>query len=314
MYDFFISYSTDDGLALAKSVANLLERRFLMDVFLAEKEPGSAGIDSKVRESITEAKRFLVLYTPSAAVSEWVKGETTIALDLKKNIITCRRSDVARDRFPVRLVEKEHIVFTDESELLRLLAELGEREWGIPLIVPAGGRSGGLYPLNLGMPKILLPVEKKPILHHIIDRLDESVISKAIILTTGQFYEMIEYYAASLNTKVPVKCMRTPAPLLPLALKKMGLETTFIIHYADIIIDGDFEWRDFLADHRYHRKQRNVIGTLMASDKYKLPVGRIKTGPREFVKEFTEKPQRIEAVGYTSIWRCPSSNRSFSTA
>ncbi|MFY9611031.1 MAG: sugar phosphate nucleotidyltransferase [Blastocatellia bacterium] len=297
MYDCFISYSSKDGLDLAKSVAAILEKTYLMDVFLAEENQGTAGIDSKVKEAITQSGRFLVLYTPGAVTSEWVKGETAIALDMQKNMIVCRSRDVSRESLPVRLVEKEHIVFTIESELLRLLAELGEREWGIPLIIPAGGTAGGLYPLNIGMPKILLPVEKKPLLHHIVDKLDATVFSKAIILT-NHFFEMIEYHVSSLKTNVPLKCIRTSAPTLPSALKEISPATTFMVHYSDIIIDGDFDWRDFLAHHKHHRNLHGVIGTLMASDKYKLPVGRIKTGPQQLITDFAEKPQRIEAVGY----------------
>jgi len=296
MYDLFISYATNDGLALAGGVVADLEERYMLETYVAD-EKNRAGIiiDDKVREAISQSKRILILFTPAAISSEWVLGEVALALEMNKELIICRRRDVQRQSLPIRLVEKEHITFEKLEDLLNRLHKI---EWGIPLIIPAGGRSGGLYPLNIGMPKLLLPVGNKPILHQIVNNLDSRAFSKIIILTRA-FSEMIEYYASLIKADIPIKCMRTPAPMLPMALKEMALKTTFVIHYSDIIIEGNFNWMKFLAHHKHNENHHGVIGTLMASDKYKLPVGRIRMGNQQLLQDFTEKPESIQAVGYT---------------
>ncbi|MCA1631538.1 MAG: TIR domain-containing protein [Acidobacteria bacterium] len=297
MYDLFISYATDDGLSLAKAVAAMLHEVYMLETFIADEESRvGTSLNEKVRKAMLQSQQVLVLFTKKAVASDWVNGEVTLAIALEKDIIICRSQDVQRQALPILLLEKEHLDFQDSAELLEKLKTI--QAWGIPLIIPAAGRSGGLYPLNMGMPKILLPIGKKPILHHIIDKLDSTIFSKIIILTKD-FSEMIEYYAGLSTTTIPIECRRTPAPLLPLALKEMKLNTTFMVHYSDILIEDDFYWAKFLQHHKYYRSSQNVIGTLLTSNRYKLPVGRVKTGQQQIIREFTEKPESIEAIGYT---------------
>ncbi|MDT4895329.1 MAG: hypothetical protein QOH25_406 [Acidobacteriota bacterium] len=298
MHDLFISYSASDGLALARLISETLEKNFLFDIFMADKEIKAVeSIDSKVRDALNGSKRILVLFTANAITSEWVTSEITLALDLNKDIIVCRHQGVEKQNLPIRLLQREHIIFKDGDDLVE---SLNRMRWGIPVIIPAAGKSGGLYPLNMGMPKLLLPVGEKPILHHIVEKINKTpkAFSKIIILTK-EFSKMIEYYAGLMKSELPVECRETLDPKLPMALKKLSLKTAFMIHYSDILIEGDFNWTHFLQHHKYYRDTSNVLGTLMASDNYKLPVGRIRTGGQQLLKEFTEKPKSIEAVGYT---------------
>ncbi|HEX5733729.1 MAG TPA: sugar phosphate nucleotidyltransferase [Blastocatellia bacterium] len=293
MYDLFISYATTDGLTLARAVFEMLRKKYLLDIFMADEEARTGeSLDNIVRSAITESKQLLVLFTQSATESRWVKGEVAVALNDNKRVITCRSHDVAMKALPPRLEDEKQIVFTGVEDLLD---SLEREEWGIPLIIPAAGKSGGLFPLNIGMPKILLPVGEKPILHHIIDKLDSRVFSKVIILTK-QFSDTIGYYARFVKTDIPIKCIESPASTLPMALKMMSLEKPFVLHYSDIIIEGDFDWGDFLNHHKDYKRRFGVIGTLMASANYKLPVGRIKKGRNQLIDRFIEKPD-IEAGG-----------------
>ena len=295
-FDLFISYATSDGLAFATAVADFLKQKYLLSVYLAERatHPGEA-IDDKIKEAMGLSHKVLFLFTPDAIKSDWVQGEVVIALALKKSLVICRREDVDKNELPVRLMRKEHIVFENDKKLMESLDNT--LNWGIPVIIPAAGRSGGLYPMNLGMPKIILPVGDRPILHHIVQKLDQTVFSRIIILTE-MFSDMIEYFAGLSGVSIPIQCMKTPNRKLPMALKELGLETTFLIHYSDILIEGDFNWGQMLEHHKYHKSHHNVIGTLMASDKYNIPVGRIQTGRQQMITKFTEKPDNLESVGY----------------
>ncbi|HBB86833.1 MAG TPA: hypothetical protein DC047_04390 [Blastocatellia bacterium] len=296
-YDLFISYATTDGLALAKEVSAFLKKKYLLSVYLADEQERSGElIDTKVKEAIKSSRKVLVLFTPDATSSSWIQGELTFASELRKPLLICRRQDVEKNLLPIQLMQREHIVFADHETLVDRLDK--EKSWGIPLIIPCAGKSGGLYPMNLGMPKVLLPVGDRPILHHIIQKLDPRVFSQVIILT-DKFSEMIEYFAKLALSDIPIKCIKTPHPQLPMALKEMGLETTFMIHYSDILIEGDFNWQSFIEHHKYNKQQNSVVGTLMASNRYKMAVGRIKMGGQQIITEFTEKPESIESIGYS---------------
>ncbi len=295
-FDLFISYATSDGLDFATAIADFLKQKYLLSVYVAERaaHPGEA-LDTKIKKAMRSSDKVLILFTPAATKSSWVQGEAIFASDLQKSLVICRRQDVDKNDLPIQLMEKEHIIFGDDKSLMALIDKLN---WGIPVIIPAAGKSGGLYPMNLGMPKIILPVGDRPILHHIVQKLDRTVFSQIIILT-DMFSDMIEYFAGLSRASIPIRCMKTPNPKLPMALKELGLQTTFLIHYSDILIEGDFNWRRLLDHHKYHKNQHNVIGTLMASNRYNIPVGRIQTGTQQMITQFTEKPDSLESIGYS---------------
>ena len=300
MYDLFVSYATSDGREIAKAVSEHFRKRFLLTSFVAELAPITHdSVDQKIREALSASRRVLVIFTSNAAASPWVSGEIVMASEMGKDLIVCRHAGVERRNLPVRLQSMQDIAFTDADSLLRELTD--KVEWGIPLVIPAAGRSGGLHPLTMGMPKILLPVGDRPILHHIIDRANKApgVFSKIIVITGKKNFGMIEHYAGLKPSEITVECQKTSHDLLPLALKNFSFQTTFMIHYSDILIEGDFDWKDFLAQHKNFRRRFNAIGTLMTSSNYKLPVGRIRADGKGVLTEFREKPENIQAVGYT---------------
>lgn len=289
MYDVFISYSTKDGTALAQAIANCLKDDFLLDVFLAEAEAVTGKtVSDEIRDKLDQSKNILVLFTPEATKSDWVQGEVIYATEKKKELILCQRVDVKRNELPIQMLGKSFIQFENQNDLID---SLRLREWGIPVIIPAAGKSSGIYPFNLGMPKILLPVGEKPLLHHIIHKLDPGIFSKVIIIT-GFFSEMVEYYAELLKSEIPITCIRSEADTLPSALKKISIKTTVMMHFCDILLEGNVDWEGFLSHHKSNRKQHGVIGTLMASRKYKLLVGRLTTDDSipQLIGDFVEKP------------------------
>lgn len=292
MCDIFISYSMHDGRALARSIETLLKRELHLDVFLFEQDqPASQSLDEEVRRAIRSAKHVLILFTPKAIGSHWVEGEISFAQSEGKALILCRHESVAHSALPIPVQALLSHSFKEEADLTELLRR---QEWGIPVIIPAAGSSSGLYPINQGMPKILLPVREKPILHHIIEKLQHRMFSRIIILA-GEFQPMLEYYASIVPSAVPVECVRSQHPLLPSALAAMKIRTTFMLHYSDIVLEGEVDWTRFVAQHKGCRKQFGVIGTLMTSPKYKLVVGRITsdlTTP-QLIGSFVEKPDDL---------------------
>jgi len=144
------------------------------------------------------------------------------------------------------------------------------------------------------MPKTLFPVGAKPILHHIIDKItDEGGIKtfSKIIFLTGSFSEMIKYYIDILKPKIPIK-YRPVAKTPHLTLRQLKIKTAFMVHYSDIVLEGTVNWRKFIGYHKFMRKTEGVIGTLMVSSKYYLPVGRVVVDDKDIIQRFKEKPFR----------------------
>ena len=94
---------------------------------------------------------------------------------------------------------------------------------------------------------------------------------------------------------VTVKCLPSPSPNLATAIKSLCLSQTFCLHYSDIIIDEQVDWKKMLSDHQLRRKDdSDIIGTLLTTDVYRLPVGIVwpskRLGERDIVESFIEKP------------------------
>jgi len=298
VHNVFISYATKDGLELARRADAFLSEELLLDVFLADRSraPGQ-DIDLRLRAELLQSRCVLALFTPEALKSKWVLGEVDLALDKDKPLVVCRDERVRKEDLPLRVQPMEHIVFSDPDALAEALKT--QVPWGIPVIVPAAGRAYGLYPLNIGMPKIVLPIGEKPMLHYIVDKLDPQVFSRVCVITK-RFSRMVEYYAGLADADIPVQCLVTPARTLPAALKKIAPKTTFMVHYSDIILEGNVDWRDFVGFHNFNRTTHGVLGTLMASSRYRVAVGHIipNSSINRLVGQFTEKPTDSEPSGY----------------
>jgi GTP:adenosylcobinamide-phosphate guanylyltransferase len=272
----------------------MLRHEFLLDVFMAgsqQEEIHGRPLSSAITEAMEQAQRLLIIFTPAATRSPWVLGEYEVARSRPKPPAVYVRQDVLPGQLPVPLRGTAYTTFADEDDLLR---SLRARDWAVPVIIPAAGEGTGLYPFSVGMPKTLFPVREKPILHHIIDNLDPRLFSKVIILA-GRFTTMLEYYAKCLQGTLPIECIESQGRTLPLALKELDLKTTFMVHFSDIMIEGDPRWDDFIRQHRTNRREHGIVGTLMTSHRYKLPVGRITADLAfpQLIHEFTEKPDEV---------------------
>jgi len=298
MYDIFISYATKDGLELAEKISNLIRSEYMLTPYFSNiSDYSGEQIDLKIKNALQASTKVLFVLTPEAIKSKWVQGELGIALETKldADIIICRRSDVKKGSLPITIINKEHLEFENFESLV---PQLNKLNWGIVVVIPVAGKGSGLYPFNRGMPKVLLPVREKPLLYHIIDKLDPKYFSKVVILT-GYFKKMIEYYVDIYDSKINIECVETKGATLPLALKNMNIKSTFMMYFSDIIIEGELDWKDFISHHNNNKTNSNAIGTLMSSEKYKLHVGRIIPDKRkaQLIGEFEEKPDA--PLGYS---------------
>ncbi len=292
MYNAFFSYATKDGMSLAKSVANMLQKDYCLDVFLAEEKIRVGEfIESKIKSALIQSQRLLVFFTLGASESDWVLGEIDLARKLHKDIIVFKSQNLDDSCLPIPIRCRKYTTFINKADLLNKVQQI---KWGIPVIIPAGGIAGGLHPISVGMPKLLFPVGTKPILHHIVHNLDPRVFSKVIIVTS-RFSKMVKYYADILKSDIPVECRHIPGKS-PIVLKELRLKSKFLVHYCDIILEDKVNWKQFIKFHKLMREEKKVIGTLMVSDQYDLRIGRVVTDDH-LIQKFVEKPK--QTLGYS---------------
>jgi hypothetical protein len=184
MNDFFISYHQETGNKYAFHVYKRLSEDFKRTVFFDTKNKGlSIEINNKLEQAILDSRIFIAIITEGYGDSRWCMGELRYALDTKRSILICCKKGV---KLPLALGDPLRIDFDDEELLVNSIIEsiFGK----LTVVIPAGGNATGLYPLNEGMPKLLLPLGKTPILFQILNSFDKDVISDVLILTNKHFH------------------------------------------------------------------------------------------------------------------------------
>ena len=165
------------------------------------------------------------------------------------------------------------------------------------VVIPAGGKGGGMYPFTAGMPKSLIPIDTKPMLVHILENFDPGVFEK-IIIVGDTYFPMIKEYVSAFKhkTTIPIECIQIYEPPTRMLLKiKDRLSETFAIHYCDIVT-GKIAWKE--GYERYIRTRETdprLAGNMFVSQYYYLPIGIVRQDPQNegYITEFVEKPEKI---------------------
>ncbi len=117
----FISYASEDK-ELAKKLSRLLENVGL-GVWLEESHimPGDNWAE-KISQALKESQAMVVLVSPAAVKSEWVRREIEFALGAKEYsgrllpVFVGPRERIPQDRLPWILRRLEGIELTDQAE------------------------------------------------------------------------------------------------------------------------------------------------------------------------------------------------------
>ena len=296
MYDIFISYATKDGLKLAKGIKQKFKDERSLNAFVKNDEMGfGKAADGQIDAAIEECEFFILILTTGACNSEYVLGETETARRLKKTIIPCKEKDVDPMEFPIPLRNKDYLNFESCEDLW---SKLKNENFGITVVIPAGGKGANMHPLSTGMPKQAFFIGTKPMICRIVHKLDRKLFSNIIITSTPRFAHLIKS-CTDKCTKIPIEC-KPVTKKDPAKLKDLELKRTFLLHFSDILLCSDVDWSDFVEYHkRIVKKDPDVIGTLMVSELYKLSVGlvtAVHAGQDTMLTDIEEKPD-MQAVG-----------------
>lgn len=306
MHDLFLSYSTSESdRKLVRSITESLSRDAGLRIWRFDEEIDLRNRrDDKVKDAIKNAQAVLVLFTREASKSDWVQGELDYAREMSKIIIFCQDRNVTEDAIPIQFKNFDRIKFDTVDDLLERLRIQCRNLLGIPVIIPAAGEGGGLYPISINMPKALIPVGNKPMLHQIIMNIDAAkTFTKVYVLVSAKrFKSMFDYYVDILRPQVaiPIEVVVSKHAHLPMALKMLladvPIKRTFLLHFSDIVLgdNPDWSWTKMISTHQHSRKiDRKVIATLAVSPYYPLPIGVVKRDDLNpnLIKSFEEKPK-----------------------
>lgn len=76
------------------------------------------------------------------------------------------------------------------------------------VIIPAAGYATRLYPLTLNQPKALLDVKGKPIIEHIIKKVEEiGIVDKIYVITNEKFFKNFDDWLKIFSCSIPIKLL-----------------------------------------------------------------------------------------------------------
>lgn len=159
----------------------------------------------------------------------------------------------------------------------------------LPVVIMAGGIGSRMKPLTNVIPKPLIPVNDKAIIHEIIDKFRKFNCHKFII-SVNYKYEMIKQYFkdVEINSEIVfIKEDQFTGTAGSLKLLKDHIETeSFFISNCDIIVNQDYS-----EIYDYHKKNNNDLTIVSAMKHYYIPYGVIETSNNGILKKINEKPQ-----------------------
>lgn len=198
-----------------------------------------------------------------------------LTITLKKNLI--KSVDKAIDGVKIR--NRSHAI---EYLLSKILAPKISRAF-----ILAGGYGVKMRPFTYEMPKGLIPVNNRPILEHIIDRLKEINI-KDIIISIDYLGEKIKEYfgdGSKFGVKITYiensKPSGTAYPLL--AAKNILGKSPFLLIHGDVLANIDFV--DMI---NFHESHKGIITMALTSVEDPSAYGAVKLSGSK-IMEFREK-------------------------
>lgn len=161
-----------------------------------------------------------------------------------------------------------------------------DRQIPVEAMIMAGGFGKRLQPLTKKMPKPMLTIGDKPVLEHIINRLQKSGI-KSVKISTHYLSEKIsEYFSDGSNFDVEIEYVNETNPLGTAG--SIGLierpQFPILIINGDILTDIDFS-----KIYEYHKKHKADLTIAVRPYEFQVPYGVVEqNGPKVYAIQ--EKP------------------------
>jgi len=221
-----------------------------------------------------------------------LKGEN---LQTKCSIIMNPKPKVA-DEKDYNLINKlllthKHVPIVDKNNnIIKIISDKIYNNINLdnPVIIMAGGEGKRLLPLTRDTPKPLLPLQEKPIIHEIVDRLSMCNL-KNIYISVYYKADAIKDYFKSNNIKgMKIKFLEEAKPLgtagaLSL-LRNKEITSAVIVINGDVLTDINY-----LQLIEYHKKTSKKITICAAFYDIQIPFGTIEIEDNNIL-DIVEKP------------------------
>lgn len=155
-------------------------------------------------------------------------------------------------------------------------------------VILAGGLGTRLRPLTFSAPKPLIPVAGKPVLEHIINKIEKTGI-KEIIITTNYMAEKIQEFIESKEFNLSIKTIKEKKPLGTAGAVKnceKHLKENFLVLQGDSINTINLK--------RFTEKMQGENGIIVKPVKNPSGYGIIQPEKNNTIKNFLEKPKTEE--------------------
>lgn len=159
-------------------------------------------------------------------------------------------------------------------------------------IIMVGGKGTRLRPYTYEMPKVLLPIQGKPMLLHVIEMLKSHGVVDIVLAIRYKGEQIKEYFGDGSRFGVKIRYVKETKPLGtagPLRLAKKYLDDTFFLVWGDILSDVDLS--DFMHFHKNNEGLATIALTTV-DDVSRYGVASLKGSQ---IIGFVEKPKKEDA-------------------
>jgi len=182
-------------------------------------------------------------------------------------------------------------------------------------IILAAGYATRLYPLTENKPKPLLEIGGRPIIEHIIKKIEKiEEIDEIFIVTNAKFYENFERWLESFKSLKKIKIINDRTTSNEDRLGSLG-DVNFVIEQENIkesvlIVAGDnlfeFSLKEFVDSYKEHNKSAVALYDVQDKEIAKL-YGIVGVNEGGKMIEFEEKPSEPKStLASTGVYIYPS--------
>ncbi len=106
-------------------------------------------------------------------------------------------------------------------------------------IIPAAGLGKRMQPLSDYLPKPMLPLGRKPVLHHIVEEISAAGIKEILILTRSEHRAVFDYFVDKANIAIKVDDSAGGPGQAVLEGREFAGSENFLVVFSDAPLEGD---------------------------------------------------------------------------
>lgn len=200
-----------------------------------------------------------------------------------------------------QLIDKKTI--RNRSHALEFIATQYTKSRVQRAVILAGGRGTQLRPYTYELPKPMLPVQGKPILAHLIERLRADGITDIIIAISYLGEKIQDYFGDGSRMGVHITYSREQENLMTggalAQVRKLVGDSTFLVVHGDIVTD--FSFSDFIG---FHKAQNTIATVALTTSAEPTEFGQIKLHGTRLTQfyQHTTQPGMMSHLIHTGIY------------